>query len=95
MSEVDFSGPTNAEIRRASLSLEQANHMVENVVATYSLPFSVIPNFQLNGRIIDIAMVTDDRDVVASCNRGARLALMGGGFTSESTERILKQPCSA
>ena len=33
----------------AGLSLEQADHMIENVVGTYSLPLGIAQNFIVNG----------------------------------------------
>ena len=75
---------------RAGLSLEQADHMIENVVGTYALPMGVAHNFVVNGRAIEaVPMVIEEASVVAACSFAAKLARETGGFTAGSTAPIM------
>jgi hydroxymethylglutaryl-CoA reductase len=75
---------------RAGLSLDQADHMIENVIGTYSLPMGVAQNFVVNGRAIDaIPMVVEEASIVAACSFAAKLARETGGFRAGSTAPIM------
>jgi hydroxymethylglutaryl-CoA reductase len=66
----------------AGLSLAQADHMIENVAGTYSLPLGIAQNFLINGREVLVPMVIEEPSVVAGASFMARLALASGGFTA-------------
>jgi hydroxymethylglutaryl-CoA reductase len=74
---------------RAGLSLEQAGHMIENVVATYALPLGIAENFRVNGRDVLVPMVVEEASVVAACGYAAKLARARGGFTASSSDPIM------
>ena len=74
---------------RAGLGLEQAGHMIENVVATYALPLGIAENFRVNGRDVLVPMVVEEASVVAACGYAAKLARARGGFTASSTDPIM------
>lgn len=75
---------------RAGLSLDQADHMIENVIGTYALPMGVAQNFVVNGRAIDaIPMVVEEASIVAACSFAAKLARETGGFRAGSTAPIM------
>ena len=44
----------------AGLSLEQADHMIENVVGRYALPLGIAQNFMVNGRAVLVPMVIEE-----------------------------------
>jgi hydroxymethylglutaryl-CoA reductase len=67
------------------LSLEQADHMIENVVGLHALPLGIAQNFWINGREVLVPMVVEEPSVVAGASFMARLARAGGGFTASST----------
>jgi hydroxymethylglutaryl-CoA reductase len=69
----------------AGLSLEAADHMVENVVGTYALPLGIALNFQINGREVLVPMAIEEPSVVAGASFMAKLAREGGGFESQSS----------
>jgi hydroxymethylglutaryl-CoA reductase len=69
----------------AGLSLEQANHMIENVAGLYTLPLGVAQNFIVNGRAVQVPMVIEEPSVVAGASFMARLAKPGGGFIAHTT----------
>jgi len=67
------------------LTLEQADHMIENVVGTFALPLGIAQHFIINGREILVPMVVEEPSVVAAASFMARLARSGGGFTANTT----------
>jgi hydroxymethylglutaryl-CoA reductase len=69
----------------AGLSLEQADHMIENVVGRYALPLGIAQNFIVNGRPVLVPMVVEEASIVAGASFMAKLAAAGGGFTASST----------
>lgn len=65
-----------------SLSKDQAQQTVENVVSCYSLPYGVAPGLLVDGRLYDVPMVTEEPSVIAAASNGAkRLAQAGGTQT--------------
>jgi hydroxymethylglutaryl-CoA reductase len=69
----------------AGLSLDQADHMIENVAGLYTLPLGVAQNFVVNGRAVQVPMVIEEPSVVAGASFMAKLAKPGGGFTAHTT----------
>jgi len=67
------------------LTADEADHMVENVIGTFSLPLGIARNFKVNGRLIPIPMVVEEPSIVAGASFMAKLALKTGGFFAEST----------
>jgi hydroxymethylglutaryl-CoA reductase len=63
------------------LSADQADHMVENAVGTFSLPLGIGLNFVVNGREVLVPMAIEEPSVIAGASFMARLARAGGGFT--------------
>jgi len=72
------------------IDLTCADLMIENVVATYSLPFAVALNFKMNGQDVLVPMVIEEPSVVAAASHAALLARHLGGFecSSESSWMI-------
>ena len=71
------------------LSLEQADHMIENVIGTYALPLGIAQNFVINGRAVWVPMVVEEPSIVAGASFMARLVRGGGGFTPSSDEPLM------
>jgi len=67
------------------LSGEEADHMIENVIGTYSLPLGIARHFKVNGREVPIPMAVEEPSVVAGASFMAKLALNTGGFFAHST----------
>ena len=67
------------------LSLDQAQHMIENVVGLHPLPLGIALNFQVNGRDVLVPMAVEEPSVVAGASFMAKLARRGGGFTASSS----------
>ncbi len=69
---------------QSSLSLEQADHMIENVVGIHPLPLGIALNFLVNGREVLVPMAIEEPSVVAGASFMAKLARNGGGFTAQA-----------
>lgn len=72
------------------LSLEQADHMIENVVGVMGLPFGVATNFTVNGEDVLVPMVTEEPSVVAAASNAARIARPRGGFFTSSSTPLMQ-----
>jgi hydroxymethylglutaryl-CoA reductase len=70
---------------QAGLSVEQADHMVENVIGIYSLPLGVALNFIVNRRDVLVPMAIEEPSVVAGASFMAKLARAAGGFSAGCT----------
>jgi hydroxymethylglutaryl-CoA reductase len=66
------------------LTLESADHMIENVIGTFSLPLGVARNFLINGREIPIPMAVEEPSIVAGASFMAKLARRTGGFVAQA-----------
>jgi hydroxymethylglutaryl-CoA reductase len=73
----------------SSLTLEQADRMVENVIGVYALPLGVATNFTIDGRDYVIPMVIEEPSVVAGLSYAARLVREGGGFAASSDDPVM------
>jgi hydroxymethylglutaryl-CoA reductase len=67
------------------LSIDQANHMIENVIGTFALPFGIAVNFIVNDREVLVPMAIEEPSVVAGASYMAKLARPKGGFRVDST----------
>lgn len=72
-----------------SISADQADKMIENVVGRFALPLGLGANFQINGRDYLVPMAVEEPSVVAAVSSGALLARAGGGFSAGSTEPVM------
>lgn len=55
----------------------------ENALSNYTLPFSVAPNFMINGKVYAVPMVIEESSVVAAASSAAKFWLDRGGFHAE------------
>lgn len=78
-----------ALLDQGCLTVEQANHMVENVVGTYSLPLGLGLNFQINGRDYLVPMCVEEPSVIAAASNAARMVREGGGFVAEADAPLM------
>lgn len=82
--ELDVLDPTKG------LTLDQADHMIENVVGVMGLPFGVATNFTVNGADVLVPMVTEEPSVVAAASNAARIARVHGGFSTSSSAPLMQ-----
>lgn len=69
----------------AGLTAENADHMIENVIGTHTLPLGIALNFVVNGREVLVPMAIEEPSVVAGASYMAKLARAGGGFKAETS----------
>jgi hydroxymethylglutaryl-CoA reductase len=65
---------------RQVLSHAAADKIIENVVGVFGLPFSIAPNFLINGEDRMVPLVVEEPSIVAALSGAARLARKTGGF---------------
>ena len=80
-----------AAVDPGSLPLDVADGMIENVVGTYALPFSVAVNFVIDGHDTLVPMVIEEPSVVAAASNAARMARPAGFTTSVSAPIMIGQ----
>jgi hydroxymethylglutaryl-CoA reductase len=71
------------------LSLDQADHMVENVVGMIAIPVGVATNVTVDGVDRLVPMATEEPSVVAAASNAARMARGHGGFTTSHTGDVM------
>ena len=72
------------------LSLDQANHMVENAIGVLGIPVGIATNFTVNGRDVLVPMATEEPSVVAAASNLARMTREHGGFVTSSTSPLMQ-----
>ncbi|MFH1184905.1 MAG: hydroxymethylglutaryl-CoA reductase, degradative [Chloroflexota bacterium] len=88
--QVDAAQDLAALTSDGGLSLDGADHMIENVVGTFALPLGIALNFKVNSRDVLVPMAIEEPSVVAGASFMAKVARAGGGFraTSSAPEMI-------
>jgi hydroxymethylglutaryl-CoA reductase len=71
------------------LTLETAEHMIENAVGVVGLPLGVALNFVINGRERLVPMAIEEPSVLAAASHAARLARNAGGFFAEAAAPLM------
>ena len=69
------------------ISLAVADQLSENVVGTFSLPYSIIPELLVNGQDHTVPYVTEEPSVVAAASYASKIIKRAGGFTAQVHER--------
>jgi len=73
-------------LQSSSLTIDQADHMVENAIGTFNLPIGIGLNFVVNGHEVLIPMTIEEPSVIAGASFMAKLVRAGGGFTTSINE---------
>ena len=69
------------------VSLAVADQLSENVVGTFSLPYSIVPELLMNGQDYTVPYVTEEPSVVAAASYASKIIKRAGGFTAKVHER--------
>lgn len=77
------------------LPMDVADHMVENVIGVWGLPFGVGLNFMVNGRDYLVPMAVEEPSVIAAASNMARLVRNTGGFFTSSTGPVMRAQIQA
>lgn len=73
----------------------------ENAVANFAFPYSIAPNFLINGKTFAVPMVIEESSVVAAASSAAKFWLERGGFHAEVLGTVklgqvhFRWPCAA
>lgn len=69
------------------MSVAVADQLSENVVGTFSLPYSLIPEVLVNGQEYTVPYVTEEPSVVAAASYASKIIKRAGGFTAQVHQR--------
>ncbi len=69
------------------MSVTVADQLSENVVGTFSLPYSLVPEVIVNGQEYTVPYVTEEPSVVAAASYASKIIKRAGGFTAQVHER--------
>ncbi|CAM4258933.1 3-hydroxy-3-methylglutaryl-CoA reductase [Streptococcus penaeicida] len=83
---LDQSAQANLE-QENLLSLDTANQMAENVLGRLALPFSLVPDFLINGKTYQLPLVTEEPSVVAAASFAGKIIKRSGGFKAQVLNR--------
>ncbi len=76
-------------IEKGILSPIVGERISENVIGSFSLPYSIAVNFLINQKEYLIPMVTEEPSVVAAACYGAKLMRDGGGIIARNIEDLM------
>ncbi len=69
------------------ISVTVADQLSENVVGTFSLPYSLVPEVLVNGQEYTVPYVTEEPSVVAAASYASKIIKRAGGFTAQVRQR--------
>ena len=69
------------------ISVTVADQLSENVVGTFSLPYSLVPEVLVNGQEYTVPYVTEEPSVVVAASYASKIIKRAGGFTAQVHER--------
>ena len=69
------------------MSVTVADQLSENVVGTFSLPYSLVPEVLVNGQEYTVPYVTEEPSVVVAASYASKIIKRAGGFTAQVHER--------
>lgn len=65
---------------------EVINEFSENTISNFHLPYSIAPNFLINGKTFAVPMVIEESSVVAAASKSAKFWYNLGGFHTKIVE---------
>jgi hydroxymethylglutaryl-CoA reductase len=74
---------------QATLDLQAADKMIENVIGVLGMPVGLGLNFLINGKDYVVPMAVEEPSIVAAISATAKLARESGGFATSSTAPVL------
>lgn len=66
------------------LDADAARNLIENQIGQFALPMGIVRNLEVNGKIYQVPVVTEEPSVVAAASNGARIARASGGVTAQA-----------
>ena len=77
---VEFANEMFSHWHPEQKSKEKSSEFTENAVSDFYLPYSLAPNFRINGKDYMVPMVTEESSVVAAASAAAKFWWSRGGF---------------
>lgn len=74
----------------SGLSVEQADHMVENVIGVLGIPVGIATNVMVNDSEYLVPMATEEPSVVAAASNASRMTRPHGGFFVSHTGPVMQ-----
>jgi hydroxymethylglutaryl-CoA reductase len=88
-----FAGLDNAEqahlLNTGNLSVDLADHLIENVIGTMTIPLGIATNMKIDGVDRLIPMATEESSVVAAVCNAARQCYGSGGFVTSMSGTLM------
>ena len=75
--------------KNETLSVAIADQLSENVVGTFSLPFSIVPEVVVNNQAYTVPYVTEEPSVVAAASFACKIINRSGGFSAQVHQRLM------
>lgn len=72
-----------------TLSLDVAEHLIENVVGIFPLPLGVASHFEIDGRPMFIPMAVEETSIIAACSATAKWVTGNGSITTYSKGNLI------
>ncbi|MDD5628565.1 MAG: hypothetical protein PHU21_05845, partial [Elusimicrobia bacterium] len=72
-------------LKNETLTAEQADVMVENVIGVFGLPLGLAVNFRINDKDWVIPMAVEETSIVAACSNLAKLIRENGKLTANAS----------
>lgn len=76
-------------LESGGLKLGDAEHLIENVVGTFSLPLGIATNFLIDGRDVPVPMVVEETSIVAAASAAAKWVRRNGGFETQTIGSLI------
>ena len=73
----------------ATLDINAADKMIENVIGVLGMPVGLGLNFLINGRDYVVPLAVEEPSIVAALSAAAKLARQCGGFTASASPPVL------
>ncbi|GGE24466.1 hydroxymethylglutaryl-CoA reductase, degradative [Streptococcus himalayensis] len=70
-----------------TLSPAIADQMSENVIGTFALPYSIVPDVLVDGTLYQVPFVTEEPSVVAAASFASKIIKQSGGFQTQIHNR--------
>jgi hydroxymethylglutaryl-CoA reductase len=74
---------------RQSLSVEQAEHLIENVVGVFALPLGLATHFRIDGTDRVIPMAVEETSIIAASSSAAKWVRRNGGFKTRTLGNLI------
>ncbi|MBI5623756.1 MAG: hydroxymethylglutaryl-CoA reductase, degradative [Elusimicrobia bacterium] len=77
-------------LKSETLTAEQADMLIENVVGVFGMPLGLAVNFRINDKDYLIPMAVEETSIVAACSHLAKLIRENGTLTAKADPAIME-----